>query len=508
MGRKTLLFLSAAHCQACTWLNNELSLDECFLDNAEGHEQFAVFLQNHRDPVTLLTDLVEEDFRHETIPHLRGSERTELIQRKLEQYYRNTPFRQATLLQRSKDGRRDDDMLFSALTNPALITPWLDIMLAHNNPLAGIYSTPNISTPLVQGIPSGCLLLLSWEKHAGLRQTYFDARILRFSRLTPINDNNSFCSTLFTEAARTQQYLKNLSLLPPGHELSVSIICHAKDRIELEAHLNNDTHYSYLDIQQLGKQIGSKTTCPDSDATPLFLHLLATRPPPSHYASAEHTHLFRLLQIRRSLLGLSAVLMTVVLLWTATNISEYMTLKGESLELKMQGQQLSQQTRQITQNFPSSVASATEMKTAVILSRKLDNSFPPPEMILNGLGKTLDEFPNIRVDKLSWQTSSDATWVSGTNETKIAAPQKTTAENIPTQIILVSGELVEFTGGYRGALDTMERFRLALIQRGYSVTVLLLPLDVSPQGSIAADTCDGNIKPAQFSLKISRRNIT
>ncbi len=502
MGRKTLLFLSAADCRTCTWQNGKLSKAECFADNPGGHEQFTAFLQTHRDPAYLLTDLVEEDFRQETVPHLRGSERTGLIQRKLEQYYRSTPFRLATTLQRRKDARRDDDMLFSALTNPALITPWLNIMLAHNIPLAGIYSLPNISAALVQDIPDGCLLLLSWEKNAGLRQSYFDAKLLRFSRLTPMSENAIFGATAGTEAGRTLQYLKNLSLLPPAQALNVTIICHENDRGELETHLNDDSdmHYNYLDIQELGRHIGSKTIYLDSDATPLFLHLLAVRSPRSNYATAEHTHFLRIWQLRRSLFGLSAALLIAGLLWTAANIREYFVLEHEELAVKEQILHLTQQTRQIIQSFPVTPVSATDMKTAVILSGNLDNISPQPQMIFDGVAKTLNIFPSIRIDKLSWQTSP--TEQGGAS---VATPRGNTVAIILPQVILLSGELVEFTGGYRAALNYLERFRQALIKRGYKATALTLPLDVSPQGSIAADTGDCSTKPAQFSLRILRQ---
>jgi hypothetical protein len=504
MGCKTVIFLSATHCQAYSWQNGELSATECFTDDTEGKKQFTAFLQAHHAPTLLLTDLVEEDFRHEAVPHLRGSERTELIQRKLEQYYRDTPFRQAMTLQRREDGRRDDDMLFSALTNPALITPWLNIMLTNNVALAGIYSIPNISAPLIKDIPSGCLLLLSWEKQAGLRQTYFDTKLLRFSRLTPINENSAFGATVKMEAARTQQYLKNLSLLPLNQALNVTIICHANDRRELEALLNDDSdmRYTYLDIQELGRHISSKTIYLDSDATPLFLHLLAAQPPRCHYAAAEHTHSHQLLLIRRSLFGLSAALAAGSLLWSVANIMEYVALKDESQALKAQSHHLSQQTQQIIKSFPDTLASASDMKTAVILSRNLDNTAPPPQIILDGLTHTLDIFPSISIDKLSWQTNL-------TVSDGVPAAQKGNATAIvPAQVIFLGGELTEFTGDYRAALDYLERFRQALIQRGYSVTALTLPLDVSPQGSIAADIGDDNNKPARFSLHISWQAAT
>ena len=136
------------------------------------------------------------------------------------------------------------------------------------------------------------------------------------------------------------------------------------------------------------------------------------------------------------------------------------------------------------------------MKTAVLLSRKLNHIYPPPQVLLQGLGQTLEDFPNIRIHKITWQPGFAET-ATGT-----VSPQKITAGALPAQIILLNGELEQFTGDFRSALEHLEHFRQALIQRGYSVTALTLPLDISPRGNIAADTCDGNIKPAYFSLKI------
>jgi hypothetical protein len=498
MRRKIMLFLSAVNCQACTWQDGALSEPQYFVDTVEGHEKFTAYLQTCHAPAFLLTDLVEEDFRHDTVPHLHGRERTAVLQRKLEQYYRNTPFRQALTLQRLKDGRHDDDMLFTALTNPALLTPWLNLLLENNIPLAGIYSIPNLCAALLKDIPSNSLLLLSWEKNAGLRQTYFNAGMLSFSRLTPMSDRNLLAATASMEATRTQQYLKNLSLLPPGQPLDVYLICHALDRPELLLHLSNDDNmnYNYLDIHALGKQFGLKTDYSDADATLLFLQLLATRPPLNHYATAQQTHLLSVLQLHRSLYVLSAVLAAGCLLWTAANIKENLALKNECLTLLTQSTQLTQQARQIVQRFPVTLASANDMKTAVLLSRQLGTVFSPPQIMLDGLAKALDAFPAIRIDKLSWQTSlelSGATTVAKGSE----------KNPFPTQVILLSGNLTEFSGGYRAALSTMEGFRQLLNQYGYSVTALTLPLDISPQGSIAADTCDGSFKPAEFSLKIS-----
>ena len=66
MSRKTLLFLGADHFLAYSWENGVLSEAQRFADTAEDKGNFAAFLQQHRDLVYLLTDMIEEDFRHES----------------------------------------------------------------------------------------------------------------------------------------------------------------------------------------------------------------------------------------------------------------------------------------------------------------------------------------------------------------------------------------------------------------------------------------------------------
>src|SRR3569832_532113 len=46
-------------------------------------------------PTHLFTDLAEEDFRLDTVPHVGRGDQQAVLQRKLTQIFRNTPFRYA-----------------------------------------------------------------------------------------------------------------------------------------------------------------------------------------------------------------------------------------------------------------------------------------------------------------------------------------------------------------------------------------------------------------------------
>ena len=376
MSRKILFFLSSDNFHAHVWKSGTLSTPYYFTNNVEGLEKFSDFLRTHRDPSYLMVDLIEEDFRQETTPHLTGANYQALVQRKLEQYYRNTPFRLARLQQRQTEGRRDDELLFSALTNANRISAWLDLLLEHKTPIVGIYSVPHASMPLIKDIESNHLLLLSWEKDAGLRQTYFLNKRLRFSRLTPIPPGSSFAEAIATESARTQQYLQSLSLTAQDELLDVHIICHANDRSQLDVHLasNQKMQFAYVDLQQLAKKFKSHNEFIDSDATPLLLHILGTQTPRDTYANSEHTHYYQLWLTQRGLFGLAAATALICLAWSLLSLFEGIGVNDEIDAFNVQATRLQQEAQQITQQFPintqdnnGAIAHASDMKTVVTL---------------------------------------------------------------------------------------------------------------------------------------------
>lgn len=486
-----LLFLSADRLHAQIMSGGKISLLRDFADNHEGHESFSEFLKSVKSPTYLLTDLIEEDFRHETVPHLSGRNRTALLNRKFDQFYRGTPFHQATLLQRQKAGRRDDDMLFSALTNPTLITPWLNIMLIQRAPLAGIYSVPQISAPLVKNHPSKHLLLISWEKYSGLRQTYFSDHRLQISRLTPLHAEQSFNNAVIKELARTYQYLKSLSLLPAGKTLDVRILCHASDLNELKSHLptSSDMHYDFADIEEVGKQLKITYRFTDSDASQIFLHQLAASRPKSHYANADHTRFYSLMQLRKYLNIAGVSLLTASVLWAFVSIWQSGGNEDETATLNLQAQRTLHEVELITKDFPSTNISPADMKSAVTVISKLDQYQPSLTGLLSPISNVLGRFQQVRINDLGLAPSTTEPVANNT------------LADVPAQVIILKGDLQGFNSDYRGALTYLERFQIELGKLGYQAEVLTKPLDVSPTGNLANQN-EGQENTLSFSIKL------
>ncbi|HED18125.1 MAG TPA: hypothetical protein ENI74_01310, partial [Gammaproteobacteria bacterium] len=143
-------------------------------------------------PVSLLVDLIEEEFREELLPHAYGRDRAKILERRAGKLFRTTPFRYSRVVGRLKEGRRDSRVLFSALTNSDHVEPLLDLLNDLRIPLAGIYSLPLITHRVIKYLPenNGNILVITEQPDGGLRETFIRDNQVLFSRLAPISDSS------------------------------------------------------------------------------------------------------------------------------------------------------------------------------------------------------------------------------------------------------------------------------------------------------------------------------
>ena len=169
-------------------------------------------------PLSILVDLIEEEFREETLPHALGRDRSRLHSRHAGKLFRSTAFRHCHCVGRQSGGRRDDHVLFSALTNRDNVEPLLTVLNQAEVPVKGIYSLPMISGRLLKTLAprSGNTLIVTEQPDGGLRETFMRDGQVHFSRLAPVSDHSSrgllpaFCG----RGDKTRRYLHTLRLLP------------------------------------------------------------------------------------------------------------------------------------------------------------------------------------------------------------------------------------------------------------------------------------------------------
>jgi hypothetical protein len=178
--------------------------------------------------------------------------------------------------------------------------------------------------------------------------------------------------------------------------------------------------------------------------------------------------------------------------WAGANIWQGDRNAKEALLQETQTQRVHGDIEKITRGFPGASVPASDMKAAVSVMRQLEKSAPFPADILHPLSKVLDQHPRIELDELAWRT--DATEPVAAN----------TLADVPARVITLKGNLTGFAGDYRAALKCLDDFQRDLAARGYQVTILSRPLDISPAGSIA-DLRENRTDTLSFSLKLSWR---
>jgi hypothetical protein len=471
LNHRTILFFCADQLQAHAWSNGYLLHLQDFTHDDLGHQQFSQFLAQHSQPILILVDVIEEDFRHEALPRLNRRHRDAFSTRKLAQYYPHTVFRQSRWSRQKRDGRGEHALLLSALNQPAKLTPWLDILRAHHHPLIGIQSVPHLGAELIKSFPKSHLLLLSWNRASGLRQSFYIEGQLHISRLIPLTSTLTFSNAINAEMPRMLHYLSSQNLPPAGINLQAAIICHTEDQAALKLSLAVPPELTlhFLDLQSLGHSIPAKKTYRDSDATPLFLQILASKPLRQHYAPAIHTHIYRLWQTRIALFVASGLLLLLSGAGISYQFLHARAARQSATNLDAQAMTLRQQVNALKLAIPANVVPGDDMQKAVLMSKKLSQLSPEPLAILAGLSHVLEDYPRIKLLSLSWKNTS--------------APPALPERSAP--LITFEGDLLDFADNYRAALNYLADFQQALSANGYQIITQSPPIDVSAKGQLS-----------------------
>jgi len=508
MADKLLLFLGAEWLSVYSWSRGRLQGGQPFSNDVSGHDAFAALLDKHpKVPCYLLADLVEEDFRSESIPHVSGRDRNDIVLRKFEHFYHNTPFRHAQMLYREQDGRRDDMTLFSALTNPELISPWLDIMLEHEASIAGIYSVPLISHQLVSHISSSHLLLVTWQKYSGLREIFYRDGNISFSRLTPLVRTDvrtdDITKPLQTELNRTYKYLSSLSLLPIDQALDVCIICSKDHKKKLHETLQDSNNVRYLieDMDVVAGRIGLRESPIDSDATSILLHMLGRKPPANQYAIADYMHFHDLWKAQSLLKITAATIAFICVVWSGINLWETSNIHQDTEAVRTMKASMVAQERQIESNYPHFPVSVDRMKAGVSVIKNLSASALQPQQFLTEISRRLEDFPMIQVNSLSWRVTSGSNAVQGNGYPKTKALLSTA-----NQEILLGGEVISSLN-LRDTIDSIHQFGHALDRAGFSATPVTMPINLDSGASISGDLdSEKKLRGSAFVMKVVLNN--
>ncbi|MBE9561137.1 MAG: hypothetical protein IMF15_10140, partial [Proteobacteria bacterium] len=151
---KRLFYFTGYRLSVLHWSGKQLLGTSSFEPTESGLNKFRSYLsQTDNLPGKFLVDVIEEDFRNEKIPHVGSRDRSSVIDRLVDRFYRSSKdYCYSEVIGREKTGRKDDIVLLGAMTNPKLIQPWITILNECEVPLSGIWTLPLISKNLLKTI--------------------------------------------------------------------------------------------------------------------------------------------------------------------------------------------------------------------------------------------------------------------------------------------------------------------------------------------------------------------
>lgn len=512
MFRTQLFYLSSEQLCAYDCRSGVLSEGVCFPADAAGVAAFEAHLEGRAGrPAYLLTDLIEEDFQRQSLPHVGGRAGRGLLQRRLGQLYRDTPYRKATIQGRDEDGRRDDQVLFCALTNPSLLQPWVEALARLKIPLAGIYSSSLLSAGLVSALAlQHTHTLLVTYQSGGLRQSYFQHGQLRFSRLTAAIDRDGVAVDVAGETDKTRQFLTSTRMLERGEVLHAVILAPAVQVAALQAQCQNnlETAFHFIHAERAGAKLGLEETPALADQ--LLLTLLARRRPPSHYAMGAQACYYQLWRARLGLYAGSAVVGAYCLLWLIVNLWAIAEASRAGATLRAEAQSYQGRYRAIMDSLPPQVEKTQNMKAAVLIEALLAQHAPGPQAMLGMLSAALERAPQINLLQLDWKVrlpERQNASAQPRGEHAPAPPISSLLIGLPKgapQTLHVEAEVLLTQNDYRAALNSIHQLTRELArQPRLTVELEQTPLDVRPTVKLSgkATTAAADSK-AKFTLNL------
>jgi hypothetical protein len=511
MPQVRLLHLDGSRLAAYRWRAGRLDAEGRFANDAAGHAAFAAYLDGtRRSAFHLLADVQDEGFIQELVPYVQGGgDRRALIERKLAQHYFGATLTAALSLGREKAGRRDERMLFMALTRQQLFDPWLAVLRAAEAQLAGIHSVPPVCRALVDKLALAQTrerLLLITLGEAGVRQTYFENGSLRFSRLSlagsSVEEQAVACAA---EPAKIHQYLVSQRMLSRGSALPTLLICHQDQRPVFAQRCRStaEIEFEFLDLGSVATACGFKDIQADSSADRLLLHLLARDPPAVQFARAPERHLYRLSRARFALYSASAVVLFGCLLASVRHLVEIHALRQETRLILHESEHDARRYAQIMRELPPAPTSLENLRAVVARYESLERRSTPMEFLLLPLSRVLEAYREVRLDRIEWHLTNRLEEIGG-------APLPVGAESRPESgmyaVALITCALSRTRADERRRiLEEIEAFVAALKEDPrLRVSVVRLPLDVDPTKSLkSADESPGAADDPRFVLRLS-----
>jgi hypothetical protein len=503
MADKRILAFDGSTITAQRWNRGFVTTDQIFAADTLGYEAFSAYLANAKDAlIYVLADVSEEGFQLETIPAVQGGDREALIKRRLGQFFFGTPYSLGHSLGRQKEGRRDERVLFAALTRPEVLSPWLELIHQAERPLAGIYSVPLVLAENSKSIVSGHQqFLLVTLAASGLRHTFFSEGQIQFSRLSQLttHSQDEFAISCAREATRTYQYLLGQRLIARNASLPTIVVAHSSDHVKLGKQFvdTDKLNFELLGLDTLATKLGLKTPIPDSHCDPLFAHQLITHTPKAQFAPASDRKLYRLSQIRSGFRVAAVAILFGCLLAAGRFGLQWNDLHDNTVITNMQAAADSRRHEALLNELPKIKLTPDNLRAVIARYQEIMQRSNGPTPLLAHLSNVLETMPSISLQRLDWALGDRTNSAIGANSgaqlsvtSPASAPIGSGAGKVTTLLEVTAVLPIIVASDQRLQLEMVESLVTRLRTNGVDAVIVTSPVDIESGKALKRGSSD------------------
>lgn len=517
-----VLLITETSAQLLLWQRPRLELLSRHGAGPDDQDLFVAQIRQYpKHPVIIVSDLIDENFRHDSIVHVSGADRDALMNRKLDFAFRNTRYRIGVVIARQSDGRKDDRILLSAISKPERIDVWAKLLLQEKMAVQAVTSVAyllNAWLPLEKLEKEENLLVSKLDADNNLRQTFVKNGRVMFSRLASLTivPEQSLGVEILQESTQLRQYLERIQFLSYESPLRIHVLSsYPQGSIELDSYASDLNRFDTVDIQE--KSAGLQIDVQENPLLPshyVIASILQRKSLENIYAPPSLTRFNDLRSFGRLLLASAAA---VLVLGVGLNLPGLMTVfdKHEQTDsMRARTAPLRSEYELHRAGFPETPVPPREMELVVDTYRLINLQVLSPITVLNHIAAALEASPGLELTDIDWQLAKAVFDTTPDEYGNIPTPPSTlpdlTLDNELTGAILqeltqlhviIDGEAYS-PQSFREAQDQVLRFIRALENvEGVTIAARQLPIDIRTDVSVSTVINDSEVR-APFKLEL------
>ena len=503
-----VLYFSGYRLSAYHWKGKKLVGQFSFDPGLGGHEKFDEYLKKTNDiPTRFLLDIIEEDFKQDSIPRIRGKGRADLIQRIEARLFRGAEY--AAVISQGKDPehKRKELVLFSSLMNPEIIKPWLDKLEEWKVPLAGIWSVPMMANAILPylKINTKHALLISQQVPSSLRQSFYEEGRLVFSRqskikfdLREVKDAVSYTVLLANEIEHTEHYLLNHRLVGFNEQISVCCLVRDEFKDEVNDYLESTAvlDYKIFSLKDIEGKFDYKEG--HSDFGDILFSRVCHKLPAQNdqYSKPKERRYYDEFIFKKFLYNSSVASVFIAILMTMSMVFDGVAFETEAEEVQAIVHRVDTAYQKEFADNDKILSRAVKIKSAVKLAEAIEKEAKvEPKTFYFELSKIISKtkYSGMFIDTIEWkkESESEAKNFEGRIQPEGYDPymdvdlnQNNMGSEIQEKVHLaiIKGRVPLGARSYRATIKIINEFILELEKHPQivSVDVVELPIDLRP----------------------------